>query len=101
MSTSTFADDVRYDWSRDIMHTIGGEALLIAHPPGSPGREAVISAGLAALAEIEADIVTVGMRMGVWPMSTDGWPHAAGHETHGHIRWTYVRGAMRAAVEAL
>lgn len=98
---STFSDDIRFDWSSGVMHSVGGDALLAAHPPGSPGREVVIAAGLAALAEIEADIVTVGMRMGVWPMSADGWPLTAGYETHGHIRWTHVREAMRAAVEAL
>lgn len=98
---STFADDIRYDWSRDIMHTIGGEALLVAHPPGSPGREAVISAGLTALAEVETDVVSVGMVRGMWPMASDGWPLAAGHETSSSIRWTHCREAMAAVARTL
>lgn len=101
MSTSTFADDVRHDWARDTMHDIGGEALLVAHPPGSPGREAVIAAGLTALAEVEADVVAVGMRMGVWPMAADGWPLTAGYEIHGHIRSAHVHEAMAVAARAL
>lgn len=98
---STFADDIRSDWCRDTMYAVGGDAMLAAHPPGSAGREAVIAAGLAALAEIETDVVSVGMVRGMWPMSGTGWPHAAGQETSAHIRWTHVREAMTSAAREL
>ena len=97
----SFADDVRSDWSRDIMAEVGGDGLLAAHPPDSPGREAVIAAGLAALTECDTDIVGVGIKRGAWPMSADGWPHAAGHETSSTVRWAHVRAAMRTAAGAL